>query len=103
MVTGVKRVLVAALAGAGVVVAGAGLVRAEALDLGAMTCGEAAALDGETLSGVLVWMDGFTGGLMGDSTFDAARLAADVEAARAACAENPDRSLLDAMKAALGG
>lgn len=76
---------------------------AEPIDLGAATCGEVSALDPETISVILMWMDGYTGGLMGDSTFDSERLKANVDAASAACEANPDRSLLDAMKEAVGG
>ncbi len=76
-------------------------LRAETVDLGGMTCSEVEALDAETVASILIWMNGYTGGLMQDSTFDAERMQADVTRATAECAQNPDRSLLDAMRAAL--
>ena len=76
---------------------------AEPIDLAAATCGEIAALDQETIATILMWMDGYTGGLMGDSTFDGERLKVNVDDASALCEADPDRSLLDAMKEAVGG
>lgn len=78
-------------------------VVAEPIDLGAATCGEIAAMDKETIGTILMWMDGYTGGLMGDSTFDAERLQTNIDDAAALCEADPDRSLLDAMKEAVGG
>lgn len=75
---------------------------AEPIDLAAATCGEIAALDGDTIGTILMWMDGYTGGVAGDSTFDAERLKVNITDASAACEADPSRPLLEVMQEVVG-
>lgn len=75
---------------------------AEPIDLGTATCGEIAALDGDTIGTLLMWMDGYTGGVAGDSTFDAERLKVNITDASAACDADPSRPLLEVMQEVVG-
>jgi hypothetical protein len=77
--------------------------QAETLDVSSVTCEVAAALDAETLTMMIVFVDGYTGGEAGDPVFDSARLSADIDKVAAACAADPSKTLMDAMKEALAG
>lgn len=76
---------------------------AETLDVSSVTCEVAAALDAETLTMMIVFIDGYTGGEAGDPVFDSARLSGDIDKVSAACAADPSKTLMDAMKEALAG
>lgn len=71
---------------------------AEPIDMGVATCAEITALDGETIRALLLWMDGYTGGVAGDATLDFERLDTNIADASAACDADPTRSLLEVMQ-----
>ncbi len=70
---------------------------AEPVDIAAITCTDFATLDDETKGALIMWMDGYTGGINDDSTFDMERLGVNATDADAACTADPSRSLLDVM------
>lgn len=70
---------------------------AEAFDVASLTCTDFAALDDETKGALIMWMDGYTGGVNADSTFDLERLKVNATDADAACTADPTRSLLEVM------
>ncbi len=74
---------------------------ADTLDVSTVTCEVAGALDAETLTLLVFFIDGYTGGEAGDAVFDAARLKGDMEKVSAACTADPAKTLMDAMKEAL--
>ena len=74
---------------------------AETLDVSAVTCEAAAALDADTLTMLIVFIDGYTGGGAGDPVFDSVRLSADIDEVSATCAADPAKTLMAAMEEAL--
>lgn len=72
-------------------------VAAESFDVATMSCTDFASLD-DTIKGTLImWMDGYTGGVNADSTLDLDRLQVNAEDADKLCGEDPSRSLLEVM------
>ncbi len=76
---------------------------ADTVDVSAVTCENANAMDANTVTMLIFFIDGYTGGEAGDPVFDAVRLSADIEKVAAACAADPAKTVMDAMKEALGG
>ncbi len=70
---------------------------AVSFDVATMTCTDFAGLDADTKGILIMWMDGYTGGENGDSTFDADRLKVNADDADKACTADPTRSLLEVM------
>jgi hypothetical protein len=73
------------------------------LDVSTLTCEVANALDVETVTMIMFFIDGYTGGEVGDPILDAARLSADIEKVLTACIADPTKNLMTAMKEALAG
>ena len=73
---------------------------AQSFDVATATCGEFAALDADTMGTMLLWIDGYTGGVAGDTTLDLDRLKQNITDAMALCAEDPAKPVLDAMSEA---
>ena len=71
---------------------------AQSVDVGTATCGEFATLDADTMGTVLLWIDGYTGGVAGDSTLDIDRLKQNISDAMEICARDPSKPVLDAMQ-----
>lgn len=78
-------------------------VNAETLDVSAVTCEVASELDADTLTVMIVFIDGYTGGAAGDPVFDSARLSEDIDRVSEACAADPAKTLMEAMEEALEG
>ena len=76
---------------------------AEPIDIAAITCTDFASLDDDTKGALIMWMDGYTGGINEDSTFDMERLGINAADADAACTADPTRSLLDVMTEVTSG
>lgn len=76
---------------------------AEPIDIANITCEGFAGLDDQTKGALIMWMDGYTGGINEDSTFDLERLGVNAADADAACAADPSRSLLDVMTEVTSG
>ncbi len=76
---------------------------AETLDVSTVTCEVANSLDANTVTMLIFFIDGYTGGEAGDPVFDATRLTADIDKVAAACTADPAKTLMDAMKEALAG
>ena len=76
---------------------------AEPIDIATITCEGFAALDAQTKGALLMWMDGYTGGVNEDSTFDLERLGVNTADADAACTADPSRSLLEVMTEVTSG
>ena len=72
-------------------------VFAEPFDVVSLTCADFAALDADTKGALIMWMDGYTGGENGDSTFDLERLGVNADDADKLCTADPARSLLEVM------
>ncbi len=70
---------------------------AEAIDIANITCTSFAELDADTKGALIMWMDGYTGGVNADSSFDLERLKVNAADADAACTADPSRSLLEVM------
>lgn len=75
----------------------------DTVDVSTITCEEANAMDAETVTMIMFFIDGYTGGEAGDPVFDAARLSADIEKVLTSCATEPAKNLMGAMKEALAG
>ena len=73
------------------------------LDVSAITCEVANAMDAESVTMLMFFIDGYTGGEVGDPILDAARLSADIEKVLTACIADPTKNLMTAMKEALAG
>lgn len=76
---------------------------AEPIDIANITCTDFAALDDQTKGALIMWMDGYTGGINEDSTFDMERLGVNATDADAACTADPSRSLLEVMTEVTSG
>jgi hypothetical protein len=76
---------------------------ADSVDVSAVTCENANAMDANTVTMLIFFIDGYTGGEAGDPVFDATRLSADIDKVAAACAADPAKTGMDARKEALGG
>lgn len=70
---------------------------AESFDVATLSCTDFAALPADTKGVLIMWMDGYTGGINGDSSLDLDRLQVNATDADAACSADPSRSLLDVM------
>ncbi len=73
------------------------------LDVSTLTCEVANALDVDSVTMIMFFIDGYTGGEVGDPILDAARLSADIEKVLTACIADPTKNLMTAMKEALAG
>ena len=73
------------------------------VDVSTITCEVANALDVETVTMIMFFIDGYTGGEAGDPILDAARLSADIEKVLTACISDPSKTLMSAMQEALAG
>jgi hypothetical protein len=73
------------------------------VDVSTITCEVANALDVETVTMIMFFIDGYTGGEAGDPVLDAARLSADIEKVLTACISDPSKTLMSAMQEALAG
>ena len=73
------------------------------VDVSIITCEVANALDVETVTMIMFFIDGYTGGEAGDPVLDAARLSADIEKVLTACISDPSKTLMSAMQEALAG
>ena len=73
------------------------------LDVSTLTCEVANALDVESVTMIMFFIDGYTGGEAGDPVLDAARLSADIEKVLTACISDPSKTLMSAMQEALAG
>ena len=73
------------------------------VDVSTITCEVANALDVETVTMIMFFIDGYTGGAAGDPVLDAARLSADIEKVLTACISDPSKTLMSAMQEALAG
>ena len=73
------------------------------VDVSTITCEVANALDVETVTMIMFFIDGYTGGEAGDPVLDAARLSADIEKVFTACISDPSKTLMSAMQEALAG
>lgn len=71
---------------------------AEAVDVATLTCEGMATMDKETGTALLMWMDGYTGGSVEDTSFDPDRLNTNIADTVAACEADPTRSVLEVMK-----
>ena len=99
-----KKYLKIALASAAMLTAMPALAYAdEKLDVSAITCEVANAMDAETVTMIIFFIDGYTGGEAGDPVLDAKRLSADIEKVLTACVSDPSKTLMAAMKEALAG
>lgn len=76
---------------------------AEPIDIANITCEGFASLDEQTKGALIMWMDGYTGGINEDSTFDLERLGVNAADADAACSADPTRSLLEVMTEVTSG
>lgn len=73
------------------------------VDVSTITCEVANALDVETVTMIMFFIDGYKGGEAGDPVLDAARLSADIEKVLTACISDPSKTLMSAMQEALAG
>jgi hypothetical protein len=73
------------------------------VDVSTITCEVANAMDVETVTMIMFFIDGYTGGEAGDPVLDAARLSADIEKVLTACISDPSKTLMSAMQEALAG
>lgn len=76
---------------------------ADQVDVSTITCETASALDDQSLTMMIFFIDGYTGGAAGDPVFDSVRLSGDIGKVAEACAADPAKTLMDAMKEALAG
>ncbi len=70
---------------------------AQSFDVATATCGDVASMDADTIGTMLLWIDGFTGGVAGDTTLDLDRLQQNVTDAMTLCAADPAKPVLEAM------
>jgi hypothetical protein len=99
-----KTYLKIALTAASVFIAGPVFANTDdKLDVSTITCEAANAMDAETVTMIMFFIDGYTGGEAGDPVLDAARLSADIEKVLTACVSDPSKTLMSAMKEALAG
>ena len=73
------------------------------VDVSTITCEVANAMDVETVTMIMFFIDGYTGGEAGDPVLDAARLSADIEKVLTTCISDPSKTLMSAMQEALAG
>ncbi|WP_225026550.1 HdeA/HdeB family chaperone [Xinfangfangia pollutisoli] len=78
----------------------AGMAAAEAVDVNTITCADLATIDAEGVTALMFWVDGYLGGVAGDTNFDLERLKANIDGAAALCTSSPDASLIDLISAA---
>lgn len=71
---------------------------AEPVDIASLTCEAMASMDKETGTALLMWMDGYTGGVVEDSSFDPDRLNTNIDDTIAACQADASRSVLEVMQ-----
>lgn len=76
---------------------------AEPIDIANISCEGFITLDEQTKGALLMWMDGYTGGINEDTTFDLERLGVNTADAASACEADPSRSLLEVMTEVTGG
>ena len=99
-----NRYLKIAITAASIIAAVPALANADdKLDVSTITCEVANALDVETVTMIMFFIDGYTGGEAGDPVLDAARLSADIEKVLTACISDPSKTLMSAMQEALAG
>ena len=70
---------------------------AQSADVSSIQCSALATMDTDGITTLMFWIDGFTGGLAQDPTFDLDRLGKNIEGAMAICANNPDMTVMDAL------
>lgn len=73
----------------------------ETLDVSTVTCADTEKMDGNAVTMLVFFIDGYTGGEAGDPVFDATRLTGDLDKVIATCKADPAKTLMDAMKEAL--
>jgi hypothetical protein len=99
-----KNYLKVALTAASIIAASPSLANAEdKLDVSTITCEVATAMDAETITMIMFFIDGYTGGEAGDPILDAERLSSDIVKVLTACISEPSKTLMTAMKEALAG
>ena len=99
-----NRYLKIAITAASIIAAVPALANADdKLDVSTITCEVANAMDVETVTMIMFFIDGYTGGEAGDPVLDAARLSADIEKVLTSCISEPSKTLMSAMKEALAG
>lgn len=91
--------LTAKLSMAALVLGLAAPAMAQSMDVATATCADLVAADADSQGAILLWIDGYTGGVAGDTTLDLTRLEQNVTDAMAICAEDPTKSILEAMQA----
>ncbi len=80
-----------------------GVVRAQTLDVGTVTCTDVAQMQTDALVKLLFWIDGYMGGAAQDQNYDEARLQGNIDSAVSLCAESPDATLMDVLDKAENG
>lgn len=70
---------------------------AQSFDVATATCGDFASMDADTMGTMLLWIDGYTGGVAGDTTLDLDRLKQNITDAMELCAKDPAKPVIDAM------
>jgi acid stress chaperone HdeB len=71
-------------------------VAAVSFDMGDATCADLGSIeDSETVTFLLIWLDGYLSGVTGDTTFDSDFLVDFTDALVEACAANPESPLVD--------
>ena len=78
-------------------VAFTGQVMAADVDMGKITCKEAAAMEPAKMAAVAAWMSGFAAGKAGNMMVDTDKMAANAEKMKAFCGKNAGATLMDAM------
>jgi hypothetical protein len=74
---------------------------AQQIDISTVTCGDAAAMPADALIMTIAFIDGYTGGEVGNTILDVDRLNSDLILVEGACAADPALTLMNAMIAAL--
>lgn len=76
-------------------------VRAEVIDMAAITCHEIMDMKSEDAGTIMVWVHGFYGGKADDTKLDFDAFGEAIKHIAAYCAQHPNVTLLSAVKAAL--
>ena len=94
-----KKLATAALIGA----LSAQIAAAQTTDIATITCADLSEMPAESVSMLLTWIDGYMGGAAEDTSFDVARLQANIDGAAEACTADPSATLMDVLHAAENG
>jgi acid stress chaperone HdeB len=74
-------------------------MRAEVIDMAAVTCGELISMKADEAGSILLWTHGYFGGLADDTKFDPKEFEAVAKEIGEYCAKNKKVTLISAIKA----